>query len=68
MLLEGTAHYAGLLLAPGEGFGLQAKKGFLMLFLLILGHFWCSEVTSLTFSSNLGTCEEKKPKKNQEKS
>ena len=43
--LEGTARYAGLLLAPTEGFGLWL----VMQFLLSLGHFWCSVVTSVTF-------------------
>ena len=44
-LLEDTARYAGLLLAPAEGFGrefflpLGQKKEFIMLFWLILGHF-----------------------------
>ena len=33
-----------------------------MLFQFILGHFWCSVVTSVTFSSNLITFE-KNPKK-----
>ena len=33
-------------------FPLQAKKGLSMLFLLILGNFWCLILTSATFSSN----------------
>ena len=33
-----------------------------MLFLLTLGHFWCSVVTSVTLSSNLSNFE-KNPKK-----
>ena len=33
-----------------------------MLFLLILGPFWCSVVTSVTFSSNISSFE-KNPKK-----
>ena len=37
LVLEGKARYAGLLLAPAEGFGLQPR--FFMLFLLILGNF-----------------------------
>ena len=46
--LEGTARYAGFLLAPAEGFNLQPrffgpsgkkKPPFLLLFLLVLGHF-----------------------------
>ena len=59
-LLEDTACYAGLLLAPAEGFGRE--------FFLPLGQkkdrgnhavladfrpFWCSVVTLVTFSSNL---------------
>ena len=31
----------------------QQKKELLTLFVLILGHFWCLVVTSVTFSSNL---------------
>ena len=38
---------------PGSGQLLRAKKGLFMQFFLISGHFWCSEVTSVTFSSNL---------------
>ena len=45
--LEDTARYAGFLLAP------SGKKELFMLFSLILGCFWCSVVTSVTFSSNL---------------
>ena len=44
--LEGTACYAGLLLAPAEGFGmwprhfaLWAKKKLFMLSVLVLGNF-----------------------------
>ena len=44
--LEGTARYAGLLLAPAKGYGLRprffcpsGKNGLFMLFLLILGLF-----------------------------
>ena len=56
-LLESRARYAGLLLDPTEGFGLRPmlflpfgqKKGLLCCF----GHFWCSVVTSVTFSSNI---------------
>ena len=59
--LEDMARYAGLLLAPAEGFGLwsraffalRAKTGLIMLFWPILGHFWCPVVTLVTFSSNL---------------
>ena len=44
-ILQDTARYAGLLLAPVEGFGqglflpFGQKKELLMLFVLILGHF-----------------------------
>ena len=69
-ILEETAYYAGLLLAPAKGFGLRlrlffavrAKKGLFMLFSLILGHCWCSVVTSVTLSSTLSNIE-KNPKK-----
>ena len=65
MKLEGTARYAGLLLAPAEGFDLRPrlflpfgpKKELFMLFVLILGHFWCSVVTSVSFSSSLSNFE-----------
>ena len=36
-----------------QGTALRVIKGLFMLFLLILGPFWCSEVTSVTFSSYL---------------
>ena len=39
-----------------------------MLFLLILGHFWCSIVTSVTLSSYLSNFEKNKPKKTTKKS
>ena len=56
----------GLLLAPAEG----QKKIFLMLFLLILGHFSCLVVTSVTLRSNLSNFEKnpKKSKKSKKKS
>ena len=73
LLLEDTARYAGLLLAPAEGFGLRpraffalrAKKGLIMLFWPIFGNFLCPVVTLVTFSSNLSNFERnrKKPKK-----
>ena len=61
-LLEGTARYAGLLLAPAEGFGRARgffcpsgkKRAF-----DAIGHFWCLVVTSVTFSSNLINFEKK---------
>ena len=61
-LLEGAAHYAGLLLAPAEGFGLWPmpffcptgnKKSFHVCFGPNFGNFWWSVVTSVTFSSYL---------------
>ena len=60
--LEDTARYAGLLLAPAEGFGrgffaLRAKNELFMLFWPILGDFWCPVVTVVTFSSNLSNFE-----------
>ena len=59
-----------LLLAPADGFcllfrlflALWANKELFMLFLLILSNFWCSVVTSVTFSSNLSNFE-KNPRK-----
>ena len=67
--LKGTARYADLLRGPAEGLDLRRrlffpfgpKKELSMLFLLILGHFWCSVITSVTFSSNLSDFE-KNPK------
>ena len=56
------ARYAGQLLAPAKVFfGPFGKKGLIKLFWLILGHFWCSVVTLVTFNSNLSNFE-KKPK------
>ena len=73
MKLEGTARYAGFtssscggLWPPAEAFlALLAKKGPFMLFWLTLGNFWCSVVTSVTFSSPLSNFEKnpKNPKK-----
>ena len=76
-----TARYASLLLAPGEGFGLQtrfffalwAKKELFMMswrLLWCFGNFWCRLVTVLTFSSNISKKKQKskKNKKNQKKS
>ena len=56
--LEDTARYAGFLLAPTEGFGLVArlffafcaKKDLFIVFFFILGYFWCSVETSVTFN------------------
>ena len=69
-LLEGTARYAGLplsALAFGQGFFCPSgKKELLTLFVLMLGHFWCSVVTFVTLSSNSSNFEKnsKNPKKN----
>ena len=67
MLLENTARYAGLLLAPAEGFEHwpRQKKGFIMLFWLVFGDFWCPVVTLVIFSGNLSKFEkyQKKTKK-----
>ena len=60
-ILEDTARYAGQLLAPAKGFGLQLrlfltfeqKKELIMLFWPILGQFWCLILTLVIFSSNL---------------
>ena len=43
-------------LGPGF-FGPLGKKGLIMLFLPILGHFWCAVVTLVTFSNNLNNFE-----------
>ena len=68
--LEGTARYAGLLLAPVEGFG----RGFFCpsskkrAYYAVLAHFWqflCPVINLVTFSSNLSNFEKnpKNPKK-----
>ena len=51
-------------------FALWAAKELLTLFMLILGNFWCSVVSSVTFSSNLSDFEKnpENPKKNQKMS
>jgi hypothetical protein len=59
--LEGTARYAGLLLAPAESFGLRPriflpfgqKKELIIQFWPIFGIFWSPVITLLTFSSNI---------------
>ena len=48
------------LFSLGEGVALRAKKVLLTQFVLILGHFWCSVVTSVIFSSNLSNFEKNK--------
>ena len=64
-VLEGPARYAGLLLAPAEGFGWGLKVLY-TLFVLISDNFLCLVVTYITFSSNLSNFEynPKKTKKN----
>ena len=62
------AGYADQLLAPVESFGFQIfspsdKKVLNILFWLNLGHFRCSVVTLVTFSSNPINFEKKNPKK-----
>ena len=70
-VLEDTARYAGVLLAPAEGFGLRtslffaffrAKKEVIMLFWPFFGNFWCPVVTLVTFSSYISNFE-RNPKK-----
>ena len=75
VILEDTARYAGLLLAPAEGFGLRPrlffalreKKELFMLFWPIFGDFWCPVVPVVTFSSNLSNFERKKEEKKSQK-
>ena len=57
IILEDTARYAGLLLAPAEGFGLRprfflpfGKKRAYYAVWAHLGHFWWPVVTLVTFS------------------
>ena len=51
-----TSTSCGGLWPSAEGF-FWAKKELLTLFVLMLGHFWCSVVTSVMFSSNLSNFE-----------
>ena len=56
LVLEDTARYTGLLLAPAEAFFvLWANNDLIniMLFWPIFGHFWFPVVTLVTFSNNL---------------
>ena len=58
----GTSSSCGGLRPPPEAFSaLRAKKELFMLIWLTLGRFWCSVVTSVTFSSNLSNFD-KNPK------
>ena len=71
MQLEGTARYAGLLLAPAEGYGLRPRfflpfgqKGAFYAVFAYFRPFWCLVVTLVTLSGNLGNFgQEKTPKK-----
>ena len=68
--LEDTARYAGLLLAPAQGFGRGRgffcpsgkKKSFFMMFWPIFGNFWCPVVTVVTFISYLSNFEKNSKK------
>ena len=65
--LEDTARYAGLLLAPAEGFG-RAKKRAYYAVLNNSGNFWRPVVTLVSFSSNRSNFERNPKKKlNQKK-
>ena len=72
--LEDTARYAGLLLAPAEGFGrgfflpFGQKKIFLCCFCPFFGDFWCPVVAMESFSSNLRNFERNKKKNTKKKS
>ena len=63
MIVEDTAHYLGLLLAPAEDFGRGrgflafVQKKLIMLFWPILGLLWCPVGPLLTFNSNLSNFE-----------
>ena len=60
------ACYAGLLLAPAEGFARSffCPSGKKIAYHTVLANFWCPVVTLVTFSSNLSNFERnrKKPK------
>ena len=45
LLLEHTARYVGLLLAPAEGFGRGIFSGKNRAFFAVLANFWCPVVT-----------------------
>ena len=51
-----TSSSCGKASAFGRGF-FRAKKGLIMMFVPILGHFWCSVVTLGTFRSYLNNFE-----------
>ena len=69
--LEGTARYAGLLLAPAESFGLRPrlflpfgqKKELIIQFWPIFGFLWSPVITLVTFSSNISNNNKKTNKK-----
>ena len=52
----------GLRPSAQDFFALCAKKEFFTLFVLILGLFWCSVITSIMFSSNLNNFENNQKK------
>ena len=64
--LEGTALYAGFLLAPAEGFILWPRFFFPFgqkrTFYAVFAYFWCPVVTSKTVSTNQSNFEKKKKK------
>ena len=71
-ILEDTARYAGLLLAPVEGFFGGQRKKFILLFWPIFGNFWCPVVNLVTFCRNLSKFKrnpknQKNPKKIQKR-
>ena len=62
------ARYAGLLLAPAEGFGrgIFCPSGKKRAFYALMAHFWqfwCPVVTVLTFTSNFERNQQKKIQK-----
>ena len=64
VILEDTARYAGLLLAPSEVFFVlrAKKKRVIKLFLPIFGNLLCSVVNFVTVSSNLSNFERNRQK------
>ena len=55
--IKGSARYTRFLLPPAKGFALWGRL--FMMSWFILGHFWCSVVTSVTFSRKLSNVEKK---------
>ena len=68
--LEGAARYAGFISSSCGGLrplakvsvALWAKKVLFMIFWLTLGHFWCSLLTLVTFTSKISNFEKKSTK------